>query len=329
MTYAAIVQGFDGLMNGVKVKLVQIDQQKAGQRIDNFLLGYFANVPKSRVYRALRSGEVRVNKRRVKPVYRLQIGDQIRIPPLRQNFSAKPLHIPKAQCERLENCILKEDQYLLVLNKPAGLAVHAGTGDAYGVIEILRASREHQPYLELAHRIDKETSGCLILAKTRRSLLDIQQSLQSDTSIKNYICLVKGLWQVSGYDVRHNIQKNGHENTSGKMKVSSTGLAAHTTFSTIETFANSTLLKVQIHTGRTHQIRIHAQAEHHPIAGDPRYGDFDYNHELQKMGLRRMFLHASQLRLRLTDLSQNYEIHAPLPEELKQLCQRLKNKSDH
>ena len=315
-------------MSGVKVKLVQIDQLKAGQRIDNFLLGYFANVPRSRVYRALRSGEVRVNKHRVKPVYRLQIGDQVRIPPLRQNFSTKPLHIPKEQCERLENCILKEDQHLLALNKPAGIAAHAGSGDAYGVIEILRASREHQPYLELAHRIDKETSGCLILAKTRRSLLDIQQSLQSNTSSKNYICLVKGVWQVSGYDVRHALQKNGRENTGRKMKVSSTGLTAHTIFTTIKTFGSSTLLNAQIHSGRTHQIRIHAQAEHHPIAGDPRYGDFGYNRRLQSMGLRRMFLHASRLRIQLTDLSQNYEIHAPLPEELKQLCQRLKNESD-
>ena len=250
-------------MSGTKVKLVQIDQQKAGQRIDNFLLGYFTHVPKSRIYRALRSGEVRVNKHRVKPVYRLQLGDQVRIPPLRQNISTKPKYIAAEQCERLEKCVLKEDEHLLILNKPAGMAAHAGTGDAYGVIEILRASRKHQPFLELAHRIDKGTSGCLVLAKTRRSLVDIQTSLQSSASLKNYVCLVKGIWQVTNHAVRHTLHKNKQENAGAKMVVSPNGLAAHSTFSTVEIFTNSTLLDAQIYSGRTHQIRVHAQAEHH------------------------------------------------------------------
>ena len=314
-------------MAGGKVKLVQIDEQKAGQRVDNYLLAYFSKVPKSRIYRALRSGEVRVNKHRVKPVYRLQLGDMVRIPPLREYSSKQALQVPNEKCEQLEKLILYEDEYLIVLNKPAGIAAHAGTGDPYGVIEIFRASRQNQPFLELAHRIDKETSGCLVLAKSRRSLLDIQQSLQMETTNKRYTCFVKGSWLVKDYLVSHALQKSVSDSTGGKMVAEPSGLQAQTVFSSIEKIGGGTLMSAQIVTGRTHQIRVHAQAERHPIAGDKRYGDFSYNRELQKQGLQRMFLHASTLQLKLADLSQNYEFQAPLAKELKQLCKRLKNDS--
>lgn len=312
-------------MAGTKVKQVEIDENRAGQRIDNYLLNYFSKVPKSRVYRALRSGEVRVNKCRVKPVYRLQAGDVVRIPPLVVYTEESPVAIPKDTITLLESQILFEDEHLLALDKPAGIAAHAGSGDPYGVIEIFRASRTQQPFLELAHRIDKETSGCLLLAKSRRVLLDIQQSLQSDQTIKRYTCFVKGHWRVKNYCVEHALQKNQHTPNPVKVEVAEDGLHAKTIFSTIEIIASGSLMEAQIHSGRTHQIRVHAQQENHPIAGDRRYGDFAYNRELQKVGLRRMFLHAAYLKIHLTQLSQRYEFRAPLAEELEQLCKRLKN----
>ena len=194
-------------MAGTKVKHIEIDENRAGQRIDNFLLNYFSNIPKSRIYRALRSGEVRVNKGRIKPVYRLQTGDLVRIPPLHDYSNDRSVTIPAEAITHLEQKIVFEDEHLLVLDKPAGIAAHAGTGDSYGVIEIFRAGRIYQPFLELAHRIDKETSGCLLLAKSRNVLLDVQQALQSDRTIKRYTCFVKGRWQVNAHRVEYALQK--------------------------------------------------------------------------------------------------------------------------
>lgn len=314
-------------MAGTKVKQEEIDENRAGQRVDNYLLSYFSKIPKSRIYRALRSGEVRVNKHRVKPVYRLQVGDIVRIPPLKVHVDGAAPSIPDEKKEQLESQILYEDEHILALNKPSGIAAHGGTGDAYGVIEIFRASRVHQPFLELAHRIDKETSGCLLLAKSRKVLLDIQNSLQTENSIKRYTCFVKGNWKVKNHVVDHALNKNMSESATSKMEVDEDGLSAKTTFSTIDIIGSGSLMNAQIHSGRTHQIRVHAQAEMHPIAGDKRYGDFAYNRALQKLGLRRMFLHASYLKLNLVEMSQVYEFRAPLAEELKQLCKRLKNPS--
>ncbi len=314
-------------MAGTKVKQVEIDENRAGQRIDNYLINYFSNIPKSRIYRALRGGEVRVNKRRVKPVYRLQTGDIVRIPPLKTYTTERPVSIPEEKIAQLEARILYEDEYLLALDKPSGFAAHAGSGDAYGVIEIFRASRVHQPFIELAHRIDKETSGCLLLAKSRKALLDIQQSLQSEQSEKRYTCFVKGHWQVKNYRVEHALQKNQQASNPVKMEIDPQGQKASTTFSTLEIIADGSLMSAQIHSGRTHQIRVHAQQEQHPVAGDKRYGDFAYNRKLQKLGLQRMFLHAGYLKLPLVQLSQTYEFRAPLAKELKQLCRRLKNPS--
>ncbi len=314
-------------MAGIKAKMVEIDEQRAGQRIDNYLLSYFSKIPKSRIYRALRSGEVRVNKKRVKPLYRLQTGDTVRIPPIREVSAAPTEEVPANKCELLETQILFEDEHLMAINKPSGMAAHSGTGDAHGVIEIIRASRIHQPFLELAHRIDKETSGCLVLAKSRKVLLDIQQCLQDSVSRKQYTCLVKGRWQVDKHEVVHSLKKSSRNSQGAKMAVDEAGLQARTTFSTISLMPGASLMQAQIHSGRTHQIRVHAQEEQHPIAGDKRYGDFAYNRELQKLGLRRMFLHASYLRLQLAGLSQTYEFNAPLPRELKEVCKRLKNDS--
>ena len=310
----------------MQAKLVTIDSNKEGQRLDNFLIAYFKNVPKSRIYRAIRSGEVRVNKKRAKQTYRLQLRDSIRIPPI-QNYSAESRasqQVPEELMATLENSIIYEDEYLMVLNKPSGIAAHSGTGERWGVIEIMRASREHQPFLELAHRIDKETSGCLVLAKTRRALLDAQQSLQDETSMKEYTLLVKGQWQVKNKRIEHALDKHIDHTVGAKMMVDEQGKQAVSIFSTIELFSHNSLIKAAIETGRTHQIRVHAQQEGYPLVGDKRYGDFAHNREIAKLGFKRMFLHATQLKLKLRDLSQNYEFTAPMPSELKTLCRQLR-----
>jgi 23S rRNA pseudouridine955/2504/2580 synthase len=308
-----------------KAKLVEVDEGRAGQRIDNFLLANFTNVPKSRIYRAIRSGEVRVNKGRVKPVYRVKLGDIVRLPPISSDQSNdKPRRVPSELIERLENQIVYESEHLLVINKPAGIAVHSGTGDYWGVIEVFRAGRENQPFLELAHRIDKETSGCLVLAKTRRALLDVQEGLHAKESEKEYVFLTKGDWKVKKHTVTHALEKQANNSIGSKVIGAESGKEAITIFSTKERYKKHTLISAAIKTGRTHQIRVHAQLEGHPVAGDKRYGDFEYNRTLQKLGLQRMFLHAVYLKLRLVDLSQTLEFRAPLPEELKNLCKRLR-----
>ena len=308
-----------------KAKFVEVNESHAGQRIDNFLLAYFTKVPKSRIYRALRSGEVRVNKGRVKPIYRVKLGDMVRLPPISiEQSKDTPASVPSRLIDQLESHIVFEDEHLLVINKPAGIAVHSGTGERWGVIEAFRASREHQPFLELAHRIDKETSGCLVLAKTRRALLDVQEALHAEESEKEYVFLVKGDWKVKKHTVEHALEKQANNSIGSKMTGSNSGKEAVTIFTTKERFKKHSLISASILTGRTHQIRVHAQLEGHPIAGDKRYGDFEYNRTLQKLGLQRMFLHAAYLKLSLSTLSQTIEFRAPLPEELKKLCKRLR-----
>jgi 23S rRNA pseudouridine955/2504/2580 synthase len=308
-----------------KTKLVEVDEHHAGQRIDNYLLAYFTKVPKSRIYRALRNGEVRVNKKRVKPPYRVKIGDIVRIPPIQDSESIqKSVVLDDQQVEQLEKLILFENEHLLVINKPSGLAAHSGSGDRWGVIEGFRYSREHQPFLELAHRIDKETSGCLVLAKSRRALLDVQSSLHAENSVKQYQLLVKGQWQVNRYVCEHLLEKQTASQAGPKMTSGDQGKPAKTLFTTRELLGQHSLMMAIIETGRTHQIRVHAQLEGHPVAGDKRYGDFEYNRSLQKLGLKRMFLHASFLKLELEDFSQTYEFVAPLPGELKQICKQLR-----
>ncbi len=313
-----------------KVKLIEIDSHHAGQRIDNFLLSKFSNVPKSRIYRALRRGEVRVNKGRVKPVYRIQAGDLVRLPPLADATRDSPSVGPSAQLiEQLEQHIIHEDEHLLVINKPAGIAVHSGTGDHLGVIEVFRASREHQPFMELAHRIDKQTSGCLVIAKSRRALIDVQQALHADHAQKDYVFLVKGQWRVSRHCVSHALEKQYHASRGAKMVANNQGKCAQTIVTTREIINNHSLMTGSLLTGRTHQIRVHVKQEGHPIAGDDRYGDYEYNRFMQTLGLKRMFLHAEYLKLPLAGLSQNVEFYAPLPAELDAVCNNIRKGAWH
>ena len=303
-------------MSSPKVAWATIDAKNAGQRVDNFLLGYFRKIPKSRIYRAIRSGEVRVNKGRIKPIYRLKEGDLVRIPPITAESEHHHEVSPERQ-QRLENQIIFEDDRLMVINKPSGLSSHSGSGDPIGVIETIRASRQNQPFLELAHRIDKETSGVLILAKSRPALLEVQQAMQSAATLKQYTLMVKGHWKARDQVVRHALEK-GDDFGMGKMRVDEGGQSAETIFSTIQLFQEHlTLLNAQIGTGRTHQIRVHAQEEGFPIVGDKRYGDFAHNRVVAEQGLQRMFLHASNLRLKMPVSGQNYEFSAPIAVELQ------------
>ena len=311
-------------MTESKVKWVEIDEQRAGQRIDNYLQAYFGDVPKSRIYRALRNGEVRVNKGRVKPIYRIKMGDQVRIPPLYVDTKRSNPQASDKQCEYLEQQILYEDDHLIALNKPAGLAAHSGTGERIGVIEVMRSSRKNQPFLELAHRLDKETSGCLLLAKSRAALLDIQQAIQSYASKKHYLLFVKGQWQAHDLSVKHALKKSSAESIGKKMRVDESGQAAHTKFSTVTKTSYGSLMRAVLLTGRTHQIRVHAQYEQHPVAGDRRYGDFEYNRTLQKIGLQRMFLHAEKLSISLSGLAREYDFVADLPADLQTFTERSK-----
>jgi 23S rRNA pseudouridine955/2504/2580 synthase len=289
---------YDALMSSEtaysEVRRRAVDSAEAGQRIDNFLLRELKGVPKSLVYRILRRGEVRVNRGRIRPDYRLQAGDVVRIPPLRQASPDDPVHVPDALARRLDAAILHEDARLLVVNKPAGLAVHGGSGLAFGLIEVLRVLRPDAPFLELVHRLDRETSGCLMLAKSREALLALHEALRAGQVQKRYLALLGGDWRGGARTVDVPLEKTvrGGEH---HMAPGEEGKEALTRFRPIERYRGATLVEAGIATGRTHQIRVHAAHIGHPLAGDTRYGDEDFNHRMRALGLKRHFLHAHSL----------------------------------
>jgi 23S rRNA pseudouridine955/2504/2580 synthase len=289
-----------------------ITANQAGQRIDNFLLKELKGVPKSHIYRILRTGQVRVNKKRVKPDYRLQANDQVRIPPIRTatKSSAKP---SAKLIELLRNRIIYEDTNLLIINKPAGIASHGGSGINFGVIEILRAI---YPHLELVHRLDRETSGCMILAKKRSILKELHALLRVNQIQKTYLALVQGRWQNGKRIVEAPLLK--HQLKSGEriVRVDEKGKPAKTEFRPKQKFANTTLIAAIPHTGRTHQIRVHAAYINHPIAGDNKYGDKEFNKIMRKKGIKRLFLHAYALKFQLPSTKKTIKVTAELDEEL-------------
>lgn len=307
------------------VKWVEIDQERAGQRIDNFLLASLKGVPKSHIYRMLRKGEVRVNKGRVKATYRLIAGDSVRIPPVRT--AEVPENLPPSErvLRLIEASILMEGKGFLVLNKPSGIAVHGGSGLSYGVIEAMRALRPEAPFLELVHRLDRDTSGCLIIAKRRSVLRELHHLLRTDGMQKRYLALVKGSWRGGERRVNAPLLKNTLRSGERLVKVSEEGKSALSLFRPVTTFASATLVDVLLKTGRTHQIRVHAASIGHPIAGDEKYGDDSFNRELRELGLKRLFLHAHSLVFRLPELEGEVRVEAPLPPELETLLERLKS----
>jgi 23S rRNA pseudouridine955/2504/2580 synthase len=303
-----------------KVRQVMVSSEEAGQRIDNFLARYLKGVPKSHIYRILRRGEVRVNSGRIRAQYKVCAGDKVRIPPVRVSTS------PKAQARPvpgLEARILFENSRCLVVNKPSGLAVHGGSGVSYGVIEAFRAARPDAPYLELAHRLDRETSGCLVLAKRRSFLRAFQAQLREGTVIKHYLALVAGAWQGGKQTVRAPLRKNLLRGGERMVTVDETGKAAVSVFSPVSTFADATLVDVELKTGRTHQIRVHGTHIGHPLAGDGKYGDENFNNEMKSHGLRRLFLHAHLLEFMDSAGDDMITVSAPLDDDLKAVIDRL------
>lgn len=310
-----------------QVQLVDIDDDMAGQRIDNFLRARFKSVPKTVVYRILRKGEVRVNKKRVKAEYKLSAGDVVRIPPVTIDSSPQdhaPLSTSLSKVAELEHCILFEDAHLLILNKPSGTAVHGGSGLKFGAIEALRALRPEARFLELVHRIDRDTSGILLIAKKRSALRHLQAQFREKTVQKYYFALVMGQWEPACKKVVAPLLKN---EVNSIVRVNKAGKASDTRFKIIEPFAQATLVQASPVTGRTHQIRVHAQHVGHPIAWDDRYGDRRFDAYTAKFGLDRLFLHAAYIRFIHPGTECLMEIEAPMEEKLIRVLHGLRNES--
>lgn len=305
-----------------RVRLVTIGEEDAGQRIDNYLLRLFKGVPKSHVYRVLRSGEVRVNRGRIDQTYRLAQGDVVRVPPVRLP-QREDKRVPGAEFE-----ILLEDEHLLVIDKPAGVAVHGGSGVSFGVIEQLRAARPNAKFLELVHRLDRETSGILMLAKKRSALTNLHQQMRDGTTDKRYLVLVHGDWRNARQHVRLPLHKYTGADGERRVRVQADGMPSHTIFTLLRKYGAFALLEAELKTGRTHQIRVHLAASGFPIAGDDKYGDFALNKRLQKAGgehgvLKRMFLHAHRLTFTHPATGESVTLTVPLPAECRQFLQAL------
>jgi 23S rRNA pseudouridine955/2504/2580 synthase len=309
-----------------KVRSVTAGEEDAGQRLDNFLFRTLKGVPKSHIYRLLRTGQVRVNKKRAKPDYRLEEGDELRLPPVRQEEKASPGKPPHWQQDALKAGILYEDERILVVNKPAGMAVHGGSGVSFGVIETLRVLRPETPGLELAHRLDRETSGCLIVAKRRSAVRALHAAFREGQVEKHYLALLAGAWEGGERAVDAPLEKNRLESGERMVKVSREGKSAESLFKPLQTFASSALMDIRIYTGRTHQIRVHAAHLGQPVAGDDKYGDREANKALKASGLKRMFLHAHRLAFPHPESGERLSFTAPLDEELEAVVRNLGGK---
>ncbi|WP_343729113.1 RluA family pseudouridine synthase [Duganella sp.] len=302
----------------LQAQFVTITEEEAGQRIDNYLLRVCKGVPKSHVYRILRSGEVRVNKGRIDQLYRLAQGDVVRIPPIRL-AEKQENHVPAA-----EFAIIFEDSHLLVIDKPAGVAVHGGSGVSFGVIEQLRASRPDAKFLELVHRLDRETSGLLLLAKKRSALTSLHEQMRDGLTDKRYLTMVAGDWKNARQHIKLALHKYSTADGERRVTVSPDGMPSHTIFSLRKKFEGFALLEAELKTGRTHQIRVHLSSSGFPILGDDKYGDFALNKALQKAtetrgALKRMFLHAHQITFTHPESGKNMTLNAPLAAE----CERF------
>ncbi len=298
----------------------------AGQRLDNFLLRVMKGVPRSHIYKILRSGEVRVNKGRARPHYHIAVGDVLRLPPVRVAAPSDPAVLPAHLRSQLEAAVLFEDSHLLVLNKPSGLAVHGGSGLSWGIIEALRQLRPDARELELVHRLDRDTSGCLLLSKKRSALRFLHEALRQGQMEKKYLALAAGDWKDKTRSVRLPLRKNTLQSGERMVRVDPTeGKPAHTRFSAQEQYPGAILLQADLDTGRTHQIRVHLQAIGHPVAGDEKYGDAAFNQRLRGLGLRRLFLHAARIGFQHPLDQRPMQIEAPLPAELEGVLQQLRH----
>ena len=302
---------------------VRIDAERAGQRLDNFLLGQFKGAPRSLVYRLLRTGQVRVNGGRCKPERRLEAGDEVRLPPVRLPEPADHGAPPRALLDRIERSIVFEDARLLALDKPCGIAAHGGSGVSFGAIELLRALRPNQP-LELVHRLDRDTSGVLVLAKRRSALTELQALMREGGIEKRYLALLVGEVPTRPFSVDAPLLKSVLQGGERMVRVDPAGKPSRSHFRLIERRGGHGFCEVRIETGRTHQIRVHAAHAGHPVAGDEKYGDREANRELrERAGLKRLFLHAASLNFALKDGSVPYSLSAPLAPELAAVLDAL------
>lgn len=303
---------------GTKSSVVRrsITAEEAGQRIDNFLMRHFKNVPRSRVYRLLRKGEVRVNRKRVDAEYRIVAGDEVRLPPVRIDSSATPGRPSSSLVELIEQCVIYQDPHLLVINKPSGVAVHGGSGMSFGVIEALRASRERET-LELVHRLDRDTSGCLAVARERATLTSLHALIRNSGMHKTYLALVSGNWPLGTKRIDLPLDTDSRQRGERHVRVAAAGKVSVSVFKPVQFFGNTaTLMEVDIPTGRTHQIRVHAAFAGHPLLGDEKYGDRERNAEFKRHGLKRTFLHAQSIAFEWPKSGVPFHVSAPLPAEL-------------
>ncbi|KGQ70675.1 23S rRNA pseudouridylate synthase [Chelonobacter oris] len=317
----------DEITHSVRFQTISADQ--AGQRIDNYLLAQLKGVPKSMIYRIIRKGEVRVNKGRVKAEYKLQTDDIVRIPPVKTAAKEQaPISGKLHQVSQLEQRILFEDEVLLVLNKPSGMAVHGGSGLSFGVIEALRSLRPEARFLELVHRLDRDTSGILLVAKKRSALRSLHEQLRNKTIQKEYLALVRGQWQSHCKVINAPLNKNELASGERIVRVNEQGKASETRFSVQERYGQeATLIKAMPVTGRTHQIRVHTQYAGHPIAMDSKYGDQDFDQKMQAVGLNRLFLHAYAIRFQHPQSGETLRLSAEADSDMKAVLRRLRERS--
>lgn len=312
---------------GRGVEIVQIPASLAGQRIDNFLITRLKGVPRSLVYKLLRRGEVRVNKGRVKPAHRLAEGDHVRLPPVRRADAEERPAVPAGMLHDLSDAVLYEDDRLLVLNKPSGMAVHGGSGISAGVIEALRASRPGGE-LELVHRLDRDTSGCLLISKRRSALRALHGQMREGLIDKRYQALLAGSLPRRVVQVDLPLRKNQVRGGERIVRVDPlAGKPARTVFRRVTAYGEATLVDVELHSGRTHQIRVHAASLGAAVAGDDKYGDEKANKALRQQGLKRLFLHACALSFRVREDGPLLRVEAPLPPELQALITIMAQRS--
>jgi len=317
------------------VSLITVAEHEAGQRLDNYLIKILKGIPKSHIHRIIRAGEVRLNKKRCKPDSRIQTGDLLRIPPVRTAEKQRSSENRAQAVPAREFTIIYEDDALLVIDKPAGIAVHGGSGVSFGVIEQIRRARPEARYLELVHRLDKDTSGLLMIAKKRSALVKLHEAIRNDHPKKIYLALGVGKLPNDSFHVKLPLFKYTGAQGEKMVRVSEDGQSAHTIFRVLNRFSDDllhqvglshlTLVQATLKTGRTHQIRVHLQSQDCPIAGDERYGDYQANKRLQKLGLKRMFLHASELHLAHPLTGEKLILKAHLPQELAQFVLMLEN----
>ena len=308
-----------GPKSAVEMRTITADE--AGQRIDNFLMRHFKTVPRSRVYRLLRKGEVRVNRKRVDAEYRIAEGDEVRLPPVRldggdSDGQGGPGRPSTSLLELIEGSVIFQDKHVLVLDKPAGVAVHGGSGMSYGVIEALRASRPRES-LELVHRLDRDTSGCLLIARDRQTLTALHALIRNGGMHKTYLALVSGSWQLGTKRIDAPLATDNRQHGERHVRVAPAGKDSVSVFKPVQFFGSlATLMEVDIPTGRTHQIRVHASFAGHPLLGDDKYGDYELNAEMKRHGLKRTFLHAQQVAFEWPGSGVPFHVSAPLPAEL-------------